>query len=179
MRGLALLLPALLLAACSEPAFYFRGYNSGSPCSSIIDTELALGAEYVGALESRDPERPGFVTELAGELFEEPVRIEIRCERGNKTASVHYIATEHDPEAVGELYAKFSSQLDAQFGASLEEFSEFSRSRYYFCRQPAPVFIQEWALLGEEEEVDFEEREHELYLAIVPEAAVCITEEVD
>jgi hypothetical protein len=166
---------AILLQACTDPAFYFRGYNSDSTCSRIIDTELALGAEFVDAYESRDVQRPGYVTELAGTLFDEPVRIEVRCGRGNHAESVNYIALEQEPEAVGALYAKFVGELEAQFGASLERLGETNRSRYYFCANPAPVFIEEWALVEELEEGEEEEaREHELYVAVVPDAAVCI-----
>lgn len=175
MNRIALIIPVIALQACSEPAFYFRGYNADSPCNSIIDIELALGAEFLDAHESRNPQTPGFVTTLAGELFESPVQIEIRCERGNKAASIHYIADEQDPEATGALYARFSTALEAQFGASTEEFTEIHRARYFLCDDPAPIFIEEWALVDDvDNEVEVENREHELYIAIVPDAAVCL-----
>jgi hypothetical protein len=175
LKRVALIIPVVMLQACSDPAFYFRGYNSDSPCNAIIDTELALGGEFVDAYESRDAEATGYVTTLAGELFGEPVRIEIRCERGNRAASIHYLADEQEPQKTGALYAKFSSELEAQFGFSVEQFSEIHRARYFLCDHPAPIFIEEWALVDDvEDEVAVENREHELYLAIVPEAAICL-----
>jgi len=176
LNRIALIFVLLALQACSDPAFYFRGYNSDSTCSRIIDTELALGGEFVDAYESRDPEVAGYITELAGEIFEEPVRIDIRCERGNHTAAVHYISTEQEPEATGALYAKFTSELEAQFGISDEELGEINRSRFFLCDDPAPIFLEEWALENDEDEDQEPEetRRHELYLAIVPDAAVCL-----
>jgi hypothetical protein len=181
LNRILIVIPVLALQACSEPAFYFRSFHSDSPCNSVIDSEIGIGSVYFGAYESRDPERPGFVTELDGELFDEPVQIEVRCGRRNHTESVHYIATVSDAKATGALYAKFTAELEARYGPPQERQTNLRRTQYFLCDAPAPVFIEEWALIDEDDEAneDPEDQPHELYVAVVPDAARCLEPDDD
>jgi len=92
---------------------------------------------------------------------------------------VHYIATVSDAKATGALYAKFSAELEAYYGPPQERETILRRTQYFLCDPPAPVFIEEWALIDEDTEADAdpEEQPHDLYVAVVPDAARCLETE--
>lgn len=168
---------ALLLAlqACSEPVFEFRGYTDLSSCTEIIDAELANGARYDGVFGSEDPENPAQTVELSGMLFSERVNIDVTCTSG-RIDSIQYVSPARDPIETGAVFARFAAELEALFGAPTVITSEEARSLRYLCHTPSPVLLEEWVIEtegGPGEAVD-ETTEHEVYLAVVPEAAACL-----
>lgn len=159
----------LMLQACAEPKFEFRGYTDLSSCTEVIDAELANGSRYQGVFDAEDSETPGSTIELSGELFSEDVRIDVTCTAGRIT-SIHYISQASDPRETGALWALFSQELGGLFGEPTEIFTDEGRSRRFLCHSPSPVLLEEWRLETE----DDEDPAHEIYLAIVPEAAECL-----
>ena len=164
----------ILLQACAEPAFEFRGYDDHSNCTDVIDTELANGARYDGVFASEDPENPAQTVELSGTLFSENVRIDVTCTAG-RVDSIQYVSQASDPVETGAIFAKFAAELEALFGAPTVIASDRARSLRYICHSPAPVLLEEWRLVAEgDEEGDDEVVEHEVYVAVVPGATECL-----
>jgi len=176
------IVPGLIVAAtiqgCTEPAFEFRGYSDLSSCTEAIDAELAAGGSWQGTFDSEDIENPGVITEIDSMLFDQRVRIDVYCDDRGLLGSVHYIAEETEPRATGAIWARFSDELSTLFGEPTEILTDEARSRRWICHSPAPVLLEEWMLPPEDEDqadedTPPEQRPHELYLAIVPDAAVC------
>lgn len=165
-------LPAL--AACSEPAFEFRGYSDFSSCTGVIDIELANGGRYDGVFASEDPENPAQTVELSGTLFAENVRIDVTCTAG-RVDSIQYVSPASDPIETGAIFARFAAELEALFGEPTVITSDSARSLRYLCHSPSPVLLEEWRLEAEGDEGG-EDRavEHEVYVAVVPRAAECL-----
>ena len=159
------------LPGCAEPGFEFRGISDVSSCVGAIDAELANGSRFVGGFPSEDPENPGFVTELDGEIFDEQVRIDIHCDMGGFLSSVHYYSQSSDPRDTGAAFHRIAAELEAQFGTPTVIATEQGRSLRYLCHNPSPVLLDEWRLVPEDETT---EPEHELYLAVLPPAAKCL-----
>jgi len=165
----------IALPGCAKPQFEFRGYSDLSSCTEIIDAELASGSRFQGGYESEDVENPGYVTELTGTIFSEPVRIDILCGPGGFIESIHYVAETTKPIETGAIWARFSEELQTLFGAPSEIFTDNGRTRRYVCHRPAPVFLDEWRLEPPADEEDPEEQ-HEIYLAVSPRATDCLDE---
>jgi hypothetical protein len=140
----------LALVACAKPRVEFRGYSDLSGCTEVIDTELANGASFLGGFDSEDPENPGYITELSGEIFDERVRIEIHCDVRGFLSSVHYISAATDPEDTGALFFRFAGELEALFGEPTLIETDISRSLRFVCHSPSPVILDEWRLEAEE-----------------------------
>ena len=161
------LMPVFMLMACTEAPFEFRGYTERSNCRQVIDAELARGSNFESAYESADPSVPGLVTELTGTIFDVPVRIEVTCARSGGTVLVHYISPARDPAETAAVFSHFATELEAAYGAPAMITSDERRSLHFLCDEPSPVLLEEWKL-GEDT--------NEVYLAIVPGAAPCVTE---
>lgn len=169
------LMPALGLQACAEPSFEFRGYSDLSSCGEIIDAELANGGTFQGGYASEDLENPGYVTELSGELFAEPVRIDVLCNIQGFISSIHYISRATDPMETGPIFRRFGDELAMQFGEPTVIVTEQGRSLRYVCQNPSPVLLDEWRLESEGDDED-QEPVHEVYLAVMPRNTECLTD---
>lgn len=169
---------ALLLAlqACSKPVFEFRGYTDLSSCTEVVDAELANGARYDGVFGSEDEANPAQTVELSGMLFSERVDIDVTCTSG-RIDSIQYVSPASDPIETGAIFARFAAELEALFGAPTVITSENARSLRYLCQTPSPVLLEEWVLEpegGPDEAAADETIWHEVYLAVVPQAAACL-----
>ena len=174
--GALLAIPVIALTGCAEPRLEFRGYSDLSSCTEIIDAELAGGAVFQGGYPSEDPENPGYVTELLGSIFEERVRIEILCDVRGLISSIHYVSLASDPEDTGEVFFRFADELTSRFGEPTQIVSDDGHSLRFLCHNPAPILLDEWRL---EPATDDEEAVHEVYLAVMPEALECLSENPD
>ena len=167
------IVPALALQACAEPKFEFRGYTDLSSCTEIIDAELANGSTFQSGYTSAELDSLGYVTELAGEIFSEPVRIDVTCSATGYIDSIHYVSTESDPSETGRIFVRFATELQALFGEPTELVTDQVLSLRYLCSSPAPFLLDEWKLELDENE-DENDVEHEVYLAVTPLAAECL-----
>jgi hypothetical protein len=166
---------ALALSGCAEPKFEFRGYTDLSGCTDVVDAELASGSSYVGVYNADDPQDLAQTIELSGTIFSEPVRINVSCTRG-RVDSIQYVAQESDPKKTGPVFAAFAAGLDGLFGEPTVLVSDNSRSLRYLCDTRPPVLLEEWRLEPVDPDED-DEPVHEVYLAVVPAAAECLTRE--
>jgi hypothetical protein len=170
------LLLILLVQGCSEPVFEFRGYTDLSNCRQVIDAELARGATFEDAYDSIEGFEPELITELAGQLFEQDVTIEIACTARGSVNRIHYVVDTTDPLETGRAFIRFAQELDALFGMPAENATIGARSLNYICPRSSPVVLEEY-LLPDDAVLDGEEsseEQHELYLAVVPEALRCV-----
>jgi hypothetical protein len=168
------ILPLLMLSGCGEPRFEFRGYSDRSGCTGVIDAELANGSNYEAVFDA-DPENPAQTIELSGTIFEAPVRIDVTCTSG-RIDTIQYVSRASDPQETGALFTRFSAELDSLFGEPTIITSDNARSLRYLCHSPSPVLLEEWRLEPEEGGDEEEKAVHELYLAVVPDAAECLDE---
>jgi hypothetical protein len=176
--GLARIAPLLALSACTEPRFEFHGYSDVSSCQGVINAELDRGAAFLGGYETEDIENPGYVTELGGELFGEPVDIEVLCTPAGNVGSIHYYSEATDPADTDALWTLFSEELFLLFGEPTMLSSEVNRSLRFLCHSPSPILLDEWRLVDEQEGADEDEAvEHELDLAVVPDSAECLDDQ--
>lgn len=176
--GLAWIGPLLALSACTEPRFEFRGYSDLSGCQSVINAELDRGAVFRGGFESEDIENPGYVTELGGELFGEPVDIEVLCTPAGYVGSIHYYSEASDPAETDALWALFSEELYSLFGEPTMLSTDINRSLRFLCHSPSPILLDEWRLVDDTDDTEEDEAvEHELYLAVVPDSADCLDDD--
>ena len=87
--AVVLLMHTFALAACSKPAFEFRGYAADASCDAIIAAETSQGADLVG---TRQDDIPGLgavtVSELRGEVFAAPMFIDVVCHGGSKPSGI-------------------------------------------------------------------------------------------
>ena len=167
---------AILLSGCAEPKIEFRGYSDLSSCAEIIDAEMANGARFEGGFGSEDIERPGFITELTGSIFDEPVDIEVFCNERGLIDSVHYFSRRSDAVDTGAVFRRFEDGLTAIFGEPLFVPSENGRSLRYLCNSQAPVLVDEWRLARTEDLADDEEPPHEVYIGVMPRETDCLDE---
>ncbi|MDX1563572.1 MAG: hypothetical protein R3305_11630, partial [Gammaproteobacteria bacterium] len=183
-------LVALAAAACSEPAFEFRGYNDRSTCPEVIDTEIAAGFEFVGAYEP-DPEvSTGVVTELAGEIATLPLKIEVDCGRSGQTNSVSYVFVSPDVALADAVFDVFSADLMARFGEPAERVFGGTHTQLYLCGDPATVVLEQSVIeLDDVDDADADAGaadaanagqageppavEHEVSLVVVPRRTEC------
>jgi len=152
-------IPFLALGACSEPSFYFRGYSNHSGCGGVIDAELANGAIFEDAYDDLLSEGTGLVTELTGEIFETPVRIDVGCYRDSIVGFVSYVSLQENADASDEIHERFSQVLDDAFGVAEERSTADGRSKIYYCTEDAKVVLAEAVLA---------ETEYEVSLVVVP-----------
>jgi hypothetical protein len=155
---------ALLLAACAEPQFGFRGYTELSDCRNVSDAELATGASFRDVVDEDLPNGEGFVTELRGNLYSVPVSIFISCYDNNDVSSVDYIAEASDGATSAAMYDRLSQELGAIFPTPRESSTLESRSRTYHCGDPATVILRE-AIHGD--------MDYEVSLLVVPRPGEC------
>ncbi len=158
------LLAALLLAACAEPQFGFRGYTELSDCRNVIDAELETGAGFQDAVDEELPSGDGVVTELSGGLYSVPVSIFISCYDNGDVSSVDYIAEAADGATSAAIYDRLSQELGAIFPTPRESSTLESRSLTYHCGDPATVILRE-ALHGD--------MDYEVSLLVVPLPGEC------
>jgi len=170
-----LILPLLALSSCGEPRFEFRGYSDRSSCTGVIDAELANGSNYEAVFDADDPEDPAQTIELTGTIFDEPVRIEVKCTSG-RIDTIQYISGTSDARDTGTLFTRFSAELGTLFGEPSVVTSDNARSLRYLCRSPSPILLEEWRLEPAEDADVTEEPPHELYIAVAPGAAECLDE---
>lgn len=157
-------LAVLLLFACAEPQFGFRGYTELSNCRNVIDAELATGAAFRDVLDEELPNGDGVVTELGGELYGVPVSIFVSCYDNGDVSAVDYIAEASDGATSAAFYDRLSQELSAIFPAPKESSTQESRSRTYHCGDPATVILRE-ALHGD--------MDYEVSLLVVPRPGEC------
>lgn len=158
-------MPIMALPACTDPAFEFRGYTDRSSCRAVIDAELADEAEFAGAFASDDPDNPGRVTELSGELFSTRVGIDIYCSSSGAFGSIHYVTDAQDPEATAEILTRFARELELLFGAPTENVAEDRRTLRYLCSDQAPIVLEERRL---------DDQRNQVNLSVIPQAAACL-----
>jgi len=170
-RPFFLLISLIALGGCAKPKFEFRGYSDLSSCSEIIDAELAGGANFDGGYESSDLEDPGYITALRGRIFEEPVRIEVKCDFRGFISSIHYISEASDPEATRAVFLRFAAELVSEYGEPTQIVTDEGLSLRFLCHNPSPILLEEWRLMPENED---DEPMHEVYLAVIPLAADCL-----
>ena len=158
-------LGALLLTACAEPQFTFRGYTELSDCRSVLDAELEGGAKFQEAADEETLLGEGVVTQLTGNLFTVPVRIFVSCYRNGAVSSVDYIAESTVPDESAAWFEHVARELDAIFGGQPRQINtEDSRSRVYHCGDPVSVVLRE----ARHGDMDFETS-----LAVTPGSASC------
>lgn len=155
---------AILLGACAEPHFGFRGYTELSDCRNVIDAELATGAGFQDAVDEDLPNGEGVVTELRGGLFDVPVSIFVSCYDNSDVSSVDYIAEAADGATSAAFYDALARELDAIFPTPTQSSTLDSRSRTYHCGDPATVILRE-ALHGD--------MDYEVSLLVVPLPGEC------
>lgn len=173
-KRLIALIAVISVAACSEPKFAFRGYTERSSCEEVINLELAGGAEFEGAYDSDEPERPGQIAELSGMLFSETVRIDVLCTPAGFVQYVRYVSPAYDPMETGPVFRRLAAELDVLLGTPVERLNESMRGRYYLCTPPSPVALEEWKLPLEAGQT---EEEHEVYLTVVPWDIECLPDD--
>lgn len=154
----------LLITACSEPRFGFRGFTDLSDCRSVIDSELLAGAEFVNAFDTELPAGEGVVTELAGELSGMPVDILVSCYRGGQVGSVDYIADAGEPEQSARFFMQLATELDTAFGTPFETLTPDSRRWTFVCGDPATVVLREARLA---------DMDYEVSLLVIPYPSEC------
>lgn len=154
----------VLLAACSQPNFEFRGYTDISDCRNVIDAELALGAAFEDVYDDPESDGADFITELTGTVYDQEVTISIVCNERGSVRRVFYVAQTQEPQETASAYLRFAEELQAEFGVPKETLQEGSRTLSYLCPADAPVLLEEYML---------SEDEHELYFAVVPSAIFC------
>lgn len=106
----------IFLSACSRPAFEFRGITDLSSCVSAVAAEEEQGGELLEQRATQDPSsRDVSEYEIAGELFDQDVRVSIVCGEDG-LLFVNYL-TEVESEADAEyLHQYFESRLSETFG---------------------------------------------------------------
>ena len=154
----------LLLSACAEPRFAFRGYTDLSDCRSVIDSELDAGAELITAFDEDLPAGEGVVTHLAGELLGSPVDILVSCYRSGQVGSVDYIGDAHEPEASAMFFLRLATELDEVFGTPFETLTADSRRWTFLCGDPATVVLREARLA---------DMDYEISLLVIPFPTEC------
>jgi hypothetical protein len=168
---------AFVLAGCEEPRFEFRGYSDRSNCRKVIDAELDSGSILSEIYDSPDPESTDVITELMAEIHDREVAIEVACRPQGQVSWVHYVALAQDPVVTGEIYARYAAELQTLLGTPTGQVTEDSRSLHYLCREDAPIVLEEYRL---EPEVfadgSLGAERHEVYLAVIPAKAACLTE---
>ena len=175
-RTIFALIPVVALQGCAEPRLEFRGYSDLSSCAEIIDAELANGSTFLGGHQSEDLENPGYVTELAGSIFDERVRIDVECDVRGLISSIHYFSAKTDPTATGEVFFRFADELVRLFGEPTQIVTDTGHSLRFLCHNPAPILLDEWRIEGDNED---DEPLHEVYIAVVPLAVDCLDESGD
>ena len=165
----AAVIATVTASSCSDPKLVFRGYSDRSSCEDVINAELANGAEFEGAFDSDQIERPGQIAELSGELFSEPVRIDVHCTRAGLVNDVRYVSPEWEPTATGPIFRAWAAELEAVLGPASERLTENMRGLYFLCDEPSPIALEEWKL----SELEGEE-ENEVYLTVVPWDVECL-----
>lgn len=177
-KFLFVLLPsAVLVCACEQPRFEFRGYSDVSNCRQIIDAELANGSFLTDIFDAPDPESTDVITELVTEIYGREIAIEIACQPQGEVSWVHYVATEQEPRATDEIYARYGTELENLLGPPTEHSTADSRSLHYLCSEEAPIVLEEYRLEPEvlADGATGAER-HEIYLAVIPSNSHCIAE---
>jgi hypothetical protein len=155
----------LLLQACGQPDFSLRGYTNLSDCRTVIDTELANGAEFVSAFDT-DVSGPqeGAVTQLSTSLLETPVAIYVDCAGNGKVRSIDYIANQQDLGASSRFFDGVAGQIGELFGTATATESPTMRSRTYFCDDRGMISLRQ----AKHDEQDFE-----VSLLVVPVPSRC------
>ena len=158
-------LGVLLLTACAEPQFTFRGYTELSDCRAVLDAELAGGARFQEAADTETLLGEGVVTQLTGNLFTVPVSIFVSCYRNGAVGSVDYIAESTVSDESAAYFEHVARELDAIFGGQLRQINTAeSRSNVYHCGDPVSVVLRE----ARHGDMDFE-----VSLAVMPGSAGC------
>lgn len=145
-------LGALLLSACAEPQFSFRGYTELSDCKNVLDAELDGGAVFEDVIQTEMPRGDGVATQLRGKLFSADVKIFVSCYDGGDVGAVDYIQEFTDSTASAVSFGRLTEELNAIFGMPQESGSENSHVRTYHCGAPATVILRE----ARHGEMDFE-----------------------
>lgn len=154
----------VLLQACTEPVFEYRGYTDLSDCRHVIDAEMARGAIFEDAYDSLERSEPELVTELHGQIYDENVIIEVACNSSGDVNRIFYVVSSMEPEQTGDAFIRFANALELEFGVPEITVVEGSRTLEYLCPGNAPVVLEEYVV---------SEEEHELYLGVVPSLAIC------
>jgi hypothetical protein len=133
----------LLLAACAEPSFSFRGYTEHSDCRGVLNAELAGGTRFFDASDIELPRGAGIVTRMTGTLFALPVDIYVSCYDNGVVAAIDYITDASDFQTSNASFAALSREFDSLFGAPALEETADSRSRIYRCGNPSTLVLRE------------------------------------
>jgi hypothetical protein len=177
-KALLVLLPsAVLVCACDEPRFEFRGYSDISNCRQVIDAELANGSFLMDIFDAPDPESTDVITELMTEIYGREIAIEVACQPQGEVSWVHYVATEQEPRETDEIYERYGTELESLLGAPTEHATGDSRSLHFLCSKEAPIVLEEYRREPEllADGTTGAER-HEVYLAVIPSNSGCIAE---
>ena len=156
----------LLLNACGDPGFAFRGYGDGSTCADVIDAEENLGAKY----ESHRTEDLGNlglvnVTRMNTRLFNVAMIVDIGCREDGEVLGIWYMAEPTSFDRQTALYDFLSRHLRKAFGDPRGGQSSFGRTSEFRCDDNGILILSD----GIE---DWEDREYEvaIYVEVGPRA---------
>jgi len=155
----------VLLQACVQPDFTLRGYTNLSDCRTVIDAEMANGAEFVGAFDT-DISGPqeGAVTQLRTAMFETPVSIYVDCSGSGKVRSIDYIANSQNAASSSRFFDGVAGEIGELFGMPVERESPTIRSKTYFCDDRGMISLRQAML---------DEQDYEVSLLVVPIPSQC------
>jgi hypothetical protein len=134
MPIVALLVYTLMLAACSKPAFEFRGYASDASCDAIVAAETSQGAELVGNVT---------VSELRGEVFSAPMFIEVVCHGENRPYGIWYLAVVDNLDEQAATFERLSGVLANEFRQPDVEGDAGARVARFHCDRHGLVSLFE------------------------------------
>ena len=139
MKHLAVV-SVLLLGACSDDEFEFRGYSNSASCNEVIAAEKVYGTVTGTRIEEVPRLGRTEITELSGGLFDRPATVSVAC-FSSGVVNVSYVLA--DLPGAAPAFDALSVELTKLFGPWSEKQGTKGRIRTFLCGNPATVRLVE------------------------------------